>query len=964
MKHWTTASALALVAAVSVGGVAAWSVPARSAVGDPRVDKLPNGIVVTPANGPAKRVRVLVYGPDRFRVTAVPGTDLSLPDSLMVIAKPGGAFTVSEAAGVVTVKAAGASADIRLADGHVQFRNATGQVVLDEARRGDLTPITIEGQPFLKLSQQFNRATDEGFYGLGQHQNAQMNYNGEDVDLAQHNMDIAMPFVVSTKKYGLLWDNDSITRFGNPKPYTPVGSGLKVTSGGKAGWKADYFLDGKLAVSRQEAAINYQYIKDQANWPEAGKARTVASPDSGQNTAGVVAQKQTVIWTGEVTPTRTGLNKFRLYGSSYVKVFFDGKPVLDFWRQNWNPWYRNFDVPMTAGKAVKVRVEWEPNAGYIAFEQSDPLPAPDRHSLWMSSDVGKAIDYYFVGGDSLDGVIAGYRALTGKAEMMPAWAYGFWQSRQRYNTQAELVGIVAEYRKRGIPIDNIVQDWFYWREDQWGSHEFDPARYPDPDKMVKDVHALNARIMISVWPKFYPETDNAKELAAKGYLYKGNLDAGERDWVGKGYHNTDYDAYAPEARAIYYRQVRDRLVSKGFDAWWMDATEPDIHSNLSPDQRIGRMGPTALGPAAAFYNSFPLVHAQGFAEGLRTTRPDVRPFILTRSGFPGLQRASAALWSGDVAARWYDLRAQISAGVNLSLSGVPNWTHDIGGFAVEDRYTRELAADKPEFRELYTRWFQFGAFSPLFRSHGEFPYRETYEVGKGDPATYDALVAYTKLRYRLMPYIYTVGADTWLDDGTIMRGLVMDFGADKRVWTIDDEYMFGPAFLVAPVTEFKARSRQVYLPAGSGWYDFATGAYLAGGRTITAAAPYNRMPLFVRAGSIVPTGPEIQYTGEKPGAPIVLQVFTGTNGSFALYEDDGVSTGYKKGAASTIPVNWNQATATLTIGARKGSFAGMAAKRAISVRFYTPGKATAPSFEGGSLAVTYTGKPMTIRMPR
>jgi alpha-D-xyloside xylohydrolase len=562
----------------------------------------------------------------------------------------------------------------------------------------------------------------------------------------------------------------------------------------------------------------------------------------------------------------------------------------------------------------------------------------------------------------MDDVIAHYRGLTGQAAMMPKWAYGFWQSRQRYETQDQLLGVVREHRRRGIPLDTIVQDWFYWPQDQWGSHNFDKARFPDPDGMVDEIHALGARIMISVWPKFYPNTANAKALDAHGWLYRGNLIAGRKDWVGPGYANTDYDAYAPGARQLYFSQINSKLVSKGFDAWWLDATEPDIHSNLSIEERIDAMGPTALGPAAAFFNSYPLVHGEGVAEGLRAARPDVRPFILTRSGFGGLQRASAAVWSGDTAARWDDLRNQISAGVNLSMSGLPNWTHDIGGFAVEDHYSSQKPEAQAEWRELNLRWFQFGAFSPLFRSHGEFPHREIYEISADDPAMQASMLWYDKLRYRLLPYIYTLAADTTLKGGSIMRGLVMDFAPDHLTWDIADEYLFGREFLVAPVTAFQARSRQVYLPASADWYDFNSGTYLKGGQMIEAAAPYERMPLFVRAGSIVPTGPEIMSTSERADGPIVLHVFTGADGQFALYDDDGVSEAYARGKYSRVPIRWDQASRTLTIGAREGSYDGMPAKRTFAVRFYVPGKAVAPSFdEAGAISLVYDGKPLTVK---
>ena len=949
MRTWMLASVAAI-------GLAAAAQAAE-------VTRVPHGVVVTPDTGPAKRVRVLAYGDDRFRVSAVPGTDFStLPESLMVIAEPTGDPAIAEADGYVTLTLPDTSARIRLSDGQVSFLDDAGKPVLTESPRAPFAPVSIEGKPYFTVSQQFNRGTDEGFYGLGQHQNSQMNYNGEDVELAQHNMDIAIPFVVSTRGYGLLWDNDGISRFGNPRPYAPVGDDLSVTSGGKPGWKADYYLGGNLAVSRQERVIDYQFIRDQEKWPEAGKATTKASAGTGQNTAGVATQQQKVVWTGEVTADETGVHKFRLYASSYFKLYADGKLVLDRWRQNWNPWFHNVELPMTAGKPVKIRIEWEPNAGYMAFFHNGPLLEADRHSLWMTSDVAKGIDYYVTLAGSIDGAIAGYRALTGKATLMPKWAYGFWQSRQRYETQEQLLGVLREYRQRRIPIDNIVQDWFYWPEDAWGSHDFDKTRFPDPEGMVDEVHALNGHIMISVWPKFYPTTENAKALAAHGWLYQGNLEMGNKDWVGPGYLNTDYDVYAPGARKMYFEQMREKLVSKGFDAWWMDATEPDIHSNLSIEERIETMGPTAFGPAAALFNSYPLVHAEGVANGLREAQPDKRPFILTRSGFGGLQRASAALWSGDVASRWYDLRAQISAGVNLSMSGIPNWTHDIGGFAVEQRYSEQRPEAQPEWRELNLRWFQFGAFSPLFRSHGEFPYREIYNIAAGDEKMLDAMVWYDQLRYRLMPYIYTEAANTWFNDGTIMRGLVMDFGADEKTWGIDDEYLFGHAFLVAPVTEFEARSRQVYLPAGADWVDFNTGAWHEGGQTIAADAPRERMPLFVRAGSIVPTGPAIQYVGQDADGAIVLHVFTGADGSFALYEDDGTSRAYRKGGFARIPIAWDEDSGTLTIGAREGSYDGMPGKRAIAVRFYGKEQPKAPDFtEKGAISLVYEGKQMLVK---
>ncbi|MBT2134960.1 DUF5110 domain-containing protein [Croceibacterium sp. LX-88] len=903
------------------------------------VRQVPHGMEVTTDAG--ERVRVLAYADGTFRVT-VADDPSTAPPSLMVVHEADGEPAFKSDGRTASLTTPQARALVGLSDGRLQVYNAAGETLLDEyAPARKLEPVTLEGQPWLATRVQFNRGTDEGLYGLGQHQNRQMNYNGEDVELAQHNMAIAVPYLLSTKGYGILWDNASITRVGDPEPYgklradrierPPVDDPGPNFEPWVPGWEAEYFLGDRLVTRRFEETIDYQYIRDQARWPEEAKAATVAAT-TGQNTQGNAAQTQRVVWSGSFTPEASGKHKFRLYSSSYAKVFADGHEVLSRWRQNWNPWYHNFDLDLQAGKPVNLRVEWEPNQGYIALFHADPLPPEDRHSVSFASEAGKTIDYYVVPGGSMDALVAGYRRLTGKAPMMPRWAYGFWQSRQRYETQEQLLGVLRRYREARIPIDAMVQDWFYWPEDQWGSHAFDPKRFPDPEALVEQVHDLDARIMISVWPKFYPDTANGRELAARNLLYRRPLEAGQKDWVGPGYLNTFYDPYTPEARAIYFRQMREALVDKGFDAWWMDATEPDWHSNLSVEERAFQMTSPATGiPGAAIFNSYPLSHAEGVAEGLRAARPDQRPFILTRSGFGGIQRASAALWSGDVAARWDDLRDQVSAGANLSISGIPNWTHDIGGFALEDRFSKEQPDALPEWRELYLRWFQFGAFSPLFRSHGEYPFRETPTIARDDPAMLEGLTYYHRLRYRLLPYIYTLAAGTWFEDGTLMRPLVMDFASDRRVWNLDDEYLFGPALLVAPVSEFAARERKVYLPDGADWFDAASGQRLAGGQEVVATAPRERMPLFVKAGSIVPLGRDVQWTGEDPQGPLTVHVFPGADGAFSLYEDQGEDLGYAREEFARIRFAWDDAARKLTIGTRAGSFPGMAGIRRIGV---------------------------------
>ncbi|HTU65699.1 MAG TPA: TIM-barrel domain-containing protein, partial [Steroidobacteraceae bacterium] len=767
-------------------------------------------------------------------------------------------------------------------------------------------------------------------------------------------------FVVSTRNYGVLWDNNGITRLGNPRPYGLVSRDLKVLdAAGKEGGFTATYVAGDKKLERVEKDINYQYIRDRFDWPKemlTGQEPAAGAPPN-------ILPNQTVTWEGSLVSANGGTHKFQLYGSSYFKVWVDGTQVLDRWRQNWAAWYHNFDAPMVAGTPLKVKIEWIPDGGYLALLHNDPLPANERHSLTFTSDEGRTSDYWFVAGDNQDDVIAGYRNLTGKAVLMPRWAYGFWQSRQRYTTQKELVDVVAQYRAKKIPLDNIVMDWFYWKEDQWGSHEFDKARFPDPKKMLDDVHALNAHFMISVWPKFYPQTANYQELDKAGHMYHGNIDAGAKDWVGPGYLNSFYDPYTKEARDIYWRQVHEKLDVLGVDAWWMDATEPDVHSNLDLDSIKARIGPTALGPAAEYFNSYPLVHSGGVYDGSRVANPDKRVFILTRSGFGGMQRHAAAVWSGDIASRWDDLYNQISAGVSISYAGLPNWTFDIGGFANEGRYSTKnpTPADLAEWRELNLRWFQMGAFMPLFRSHGEYPFREIFNLAPAGSEVFDSFVWHDKLRYRLLPYTYTVVADTYHRDGTLLRGLPMDFPDDAAARTVRDEYLFGKAFLVAPVYKHQARTRPVYLPAGATWYDFHTGAKLEGGNRVDAPAPLARMPLYVRAGSIVPVGPDVQYAAEKPGAPITLFVFTGTDGSFDYYEDDGVSYGYERGEFARIPLRYDAAKGTLTIGARIGNYPGMPQTRTFHVRWIKEGAAPPANLDAKPDAtVEYAGAEVTV----
>lgn len=542
---------------------------------------------------------------------------------------------------------------------------------------------------------------------------------------------------------------------------------------------------------------------------------------------------------------------------------------------------------------------------------------------------------------------------------------------RKYNTRRELLDVLYEFRRRRIPLDNIVIDWNHWPENAWGSHEFDLKRFPDPKGMVDSIHALNAKIMISVWPKFYTNTGHFKEFEEKGWMYMQSVRDSLRDWVGPGYRYGFYDAYDPEARKLFWKQMQDHYCPLGIDAWWMDASEPNVRDCTDMQYRKALCGPTALGPSTQYFNAYALMNAEAIYDGQRKMDPDRRVFLLTRSGFAGLQRYSTATWSGDIATRWEDMKAQISAGLNFAMSGIPYWTMDIGGFCVERRYekaqrewnrTKKENADYKEWRELNARWYQFGAFCPLYRSHGQFPYREIWNIApEGHPA-YQSMVYYTRLRYRMIPYIYSLAGMTHFNDYTIMRALVMDFGKDKNVLDISDQFMFGPALMACPVYTYKARQRKVYFPDGNGWYDFYTGKYITGGQTLTVDAPYEQIPLYVRSGAILPYGPDLQYTGEKTASEIILYVYTGQDGAFTLYEDENENYNYEKGQYSMIPFKYDEATRSLTIGKRQGEFSGMLKERTFRIVTVSPTQMQAFDPDASGKTITYNGGKQTIRL--
>jgi len=884
----------------------------------------------------AGTVRLQVITPEIVRVSVSPDGKFADRKSLMVLPQKGCTeYTLTRNAEGATLETSALKVAVHKADGTVHFFRADGTPLALDGHAA-FEPMEADGKKAWSTTVSYASSDDEAFYGLGQHQAGEFNHKGLREELYQYNTKISVPVVVSNKGYGLLFDAYSQSRWGSAQPYAQLGQILELKLEGTYTPK-----EGKT-FTQPEDSLFYENEWAIKNLP--------AGPFS------------KVSYDGTVTARETGDYHFIQYYAGFQRTVIGGEEVMSRrWRPAWNPNSYKFTVHLEKGVPTPLHIDWEPDGdvSYIGLRVA-PLESPEQESrLTFWSEFEPMADYYFMVGKDYDGVIKDYRLLTGKAPVMPKWVLGFWQSRERYSTQEDLVGTLAEMRRRHIPVDNIVQDWQYWPDDQWGSHEFEADRYPDPEKMLDDVHDMGGRFMISVWPKFYTNTEHYQELKKAGYAYTHAEDDGLVDWLG--YKQSFYDAYAPGGRKMFWKQMDQSLYSrfgKKIDAWWMDASEPNLRDCLPIDYMKWLLTPNALGSSTEYFNAYALVNAQAIYEGQRSVDPDKRVFLLTRNGFGGLQRYSTASWSGDIGTSWTDMRMQMAAGLDYSMSGIPFWGMDIGGFSVMSKFYDPAHAD--EWQELQTRWHQFGTFVPLFRAHGQWPRRELWNIApEGSPA-YESILWYMQLRYRLMPYLYSLTGAVHFDDYTLMRGLPMDFPDDPEVLDISDQWMLGPALMVCPVSEYKARSRSVYFPKG-GWYDFYTGEYIAGGRRITVDAPYDRIPLYVRAGSIIPFGPAIEYTSEKPADKILFVVFAGADAEFTLYEDDGLTYGYERGEYSTIDIRWNENTHKLSIGPRNGNYPGELRNRVFCLAVVDPETPHGYDPDGtGALCVNYDGTYYTL----
>ena len=941
--------------------------------------------------GPSQ-VRLQVVNDQIIRVQATAEQSFRNKQSLIIVPQNSKAqYKVEEQGDDLIITTAAMRAVLNEATGQITFYDLKDQVLLKEVAQGGKTfkPFTVPdreiGVDIAKVPDAqkhgwswralFDSPDNEAFYGLGQHQSEELNMKGKNEDLFQYNTKVSVPFVISNKNYGILWDSYSYSRWGNPDDYLQLNRAFKLyDKDGKEGQLTGTYVDKNgQKIVRGEDSIYFEYAM-----PETSEICNKTDKGGIQNLPkGFALNGSKVVYEGYVEAPTSSFYQFILYYAGYMKVYIDGKLVVpERWRTAWNPNSYKFEAAVQKGKKTPIRIEWQPDGdvSYCGLRVAAPRSEAEKNQLSIWSEMSPDMDYYFIAGKNMDEVISGYRTLTGKAPVYPKWVLGFWQSRERYQSSKDIEENMKKFRDLKIPVDNIVQDWNYWKLDSWGSHEFESARYPNPQAMLDSVHALHGRFMISVWPKFYDTVKNYKELGAKGWMYHQAIKDDIHDWLG--FRGSFYDAYDAGARKMFWRQMDENLYTKykfGIDAWWMDASEPNVRDCTPMWYRKALSGPTALGTATEYFNAYSIVNADAIYNGQRSVNPNQRVFLLTRSGFAGEQRYSTATWSGDIATRWEDMRAQMTAGLNYSMAGLPFWGMDQGGFCVENRYvaaqqefdkTGKENADLKEWRELQARWNQFGCFVPLYRAHGQWPLREVWNIAPADHPAYKTIVAYDKLRYRLMPYLYSMAGMVHLKDYTMMRGLVMDFNGDEKVLDIKDQWMFGPALMACPVGEYQKYSREVYLPEQKGWYDFYTGAYHAGGQTIVADAPYDKIPVFIPEGAILPIGPEMQWSDEKKPELIDLYVYAGKDGSYTLYEDEGTNYNYEKGKYAVIDFKYDDARKQVTIGARKGSFDGMLQKRRFNIILVDQKKQ-----QGVNLAkspkgkvVKYSGQAMTVKL--
>ena len=755
-----------------------WEVPSLPAV---KHAPAPDGMTAT-VGSESLHISVCRSSVIHFVATPEPPNTVKQNQPWMLDSKescPGAKFQVSQTAAAAILTTDTLKIELSRKWGNVQFSTAGGESLLRERMSIPRTYESAElnGEKTFHVEDRFSPDFNEGFYGLGQHQSGMFNYRGATVELAQNNTDVAIPLLLSSKGYALMWNTASLT----------------------------------LADNRFPLELN------------------------------------------------------------------------------------------------------------------------------LRSLAGHAVDYYFIYGPEMDQIIHEYRNLTGHTPMLPKWAYGFFQSKDRYMSQDEVLSIAHRYRKEHIPLDAIVQDWFWWKTE--GDPVFN-SNFPDVPAELNQLHDEHVHAMVSVWGLFDTKSENYRELIAQHFdVPNAHV----------------YDATNPKARDFYWNQLVDKLFSQGWDAFWLDSAEPEEYWPHMGDAILSNKQ-IAIGNGAQYTNIFPFMHTLGVQQHWRAASERKRVFLLTRSAFLGQQRVGATVWSGDVFGSYWGLSHQVAAGLNFALSGYPYWTTDIGGYWPP----HDKPLDDPKYQELYARWFEYGTFCPIFRTHGHRPHNELWAFDKVEPI----LINYDKLRYRLMTYIYSLAWRVTNEDYTMHRPLVMDWRTDGKARDVGDQFMFGPAVLVSPVLQPDATRRTLYLPDSPAWYDFWTGASQKGGREIDADARLDCIPLYVRAGSILPLGPEIEYADEQPAGPIELRIYPGADGKFELYQDAGDSYDYENGAHSIIQLHWSESTRTLTIGDREGNYPEMPRSIEIKIVWVSVGHGSGVTpVANPDKIVEYTGKALSIQAP-
>lgn len=766
------------------------------------------------------------------------------------------------------------------------FKDANKRIILQEKVGGRFMKVSsVQNEPTYQVEQRFVSPKDEYIYGTGQFQDGYLNIRGVTRRLTQVNTQISIPFILSSKGYGLLWNNYGLTDF-NP---------------------ADQFVELTPANA-------------------SGEAVTVNTTGTSGN---VRETRQTYSFTASVDVPRSGSYSLLLdVGQRMARKYYlviDGQKIVDV-NNLWLPPTTSAIVELTAGKH-DIEVQGERNDKPVLYWR------PVSEETVFRSPVAQMLDYTVFAGNG-DEVIASYRELTGPAPMMPLWSLGYIHCRERYNTQAELLENAREFRERKLPIDMIVQDWQYWGKYGWNAMKFDEDRYPDPGSMMKELHEMDVRLMISVWSKIDAQSEVGKQAKEKGYYIPGS------DWI---------DFFNPDAAAFYWQNFRTGLLKYGIDAWWQDATEPE-NDDLQ-NRRINR----EQTPGEVYRNVYPMYVSKTIYEGLRQDDPDRRAMIFTRSGFSGMQRYAAATWSGDVGHDWETLRRQIVGGLGQMATGLPWWTYDAGGFfRPGDQYTNT------GYHEQLIRWIQAGTFFLLMRVHGYMSNTEPWRYGE---KVEHIIARYLDLRYRLLPYIYSQNAAVSFNGSTLMRPLVMDFPEDRFALEQNYQFMFGPSILVAPVVESGVNRMKVYLPeCSAGWVDFWNGTPHKGGIFTDVNVDLMKTPLFVKAGSILPLGPQKQYASEETEQPWEIRIYPGADGSYSVYEDEGINYNYEKGQFCTFDLKWNDSDKTLTISDRKGSFAGMKERMDFNIVIVTPESGTGIYQSKVNKSIVYEGKSMVISL--